>query len=111
MRPDKVEIPRSGLAMAMASCGKAAIDQSRVALPGTAAVRKEAEMPPSMRERPFVVGVGGSVMPGSSTEQALVLALRAAETAGAETLLIGGDLLCDLPHYGSRSLAETAAGA
>lgn len=48
---------------------------------------------------PFIVGVGGTASPGSSTEQALALALSAAEAAGAETRLFGGAFLADLPHY------------
>jgi FMN reductase len=49
--------------------------------------------------RPLVVGVGGTARPGSSTERALAAALRAAEAAGAETRLFGGEFLARLPHF------------
>jgi FMN reductase len=62
------------------------------------------------RDRPLVVGIGGTVTAGSSTEQALAVALRSAAAAGADTRLIGGDMLCALPHYGSRLLETTAEG-
>jgi len=50
--------------------------------------------------RPFIVGIGGTVKPGSSTEQALEIALRAASERGAEVELFGGAFLAQLPHYG-----------
>jgi FMN reductase len=48
---------------------------------------------------PFIVGVGGTPRPGSSTERALALALRHAEAAGARTKLFGGEFLERLPHF------------
>ena len=65
---------------------------------------------PFVLKRPLVVGIGGSVTPGSSTEQALAIALRSAQAMGAETLLIGGAALASLPHYGARKLADTPEG-
>ena len=55
--------------------------------------------------KPLIVGIGGTANPGSSTEQALELALAAAERAGADTKLFGGSHLVALPHYltGARS--------
>jgi FMN reductase len=47
---------------------------------------------------PYVVGIGGTSRPNSSTEQALGVALAAAAAAGARTLLMGGSRL-DLPLY------------
>jgi FMN reductase len=47
---------------------------------------------------PFIVALGGTLRPGSSTEKALAVVLRAAEALGAETQLFGGAEL-DLPHY------------
>ncbi len=47
---------------------------------------------------PFVVGLGGTLKPNSSTQKALVLALRGAEAAGARTRLIAGAEL-DLPLF------------
>lgn len=52
-------------------------------------------------QKPFILGLGGTTNPLSSTEQALGIALQAAEDAGAETELFGSVRLCDLPHYRS----------
>ncbi|MFA9199773.1 MAG: NADPH-dependent FMN reductase, partial [Cypionkella sp.] len=51
------------------------------------------------RRKTRIVGIGGTVHPGSSTEQALRLATAAAEAAGAEVTVFGGDYLRALPHY------------
>jgi FMN reductase len=68
----------------------------------------------------FVVGIGGTVRPNSSTAQALQLALAAAEQAGAETMLYGGKFLAQLPHFspseayrtpGAEALVESVRGA
>ncbi|MDB5479780.1 MAG: reductase [Caulobacteraceae bacterium] len=48
---------------------------------------------------PLIVGLGGTVRPGSSSEKALVLALATAEAAGARTALFGGAFLAGLPIY------------
>ena len=48
---------------------------------------------------PFIVGIGGTTRPGSSTESALRVALRHAESLGAETLLFGGEALAALEGY------------
>jgi FMN reductase len=48
---------------------------------------------------PLIVGLGGTVRPGSSSEKALVLALATAAAAGARTVLFGGAFLADLPIY------------
>ncbi|WP_374470799.1 NADPH-dependent FMN reductase [Phenylobacterium sp.] len=52
--------------------------------------------------RPLIVGLGGTVRPGSSTERALAFSLRAAEAAGAETRLLGGEFLTRLPVFDPR---------
>jgi FMN reductase len=49
--------------------------------------------------RPLIIGIGGTPRSGSSTERALVHALRAAERAGARTRLFGGEFLERLPHF------------
>ncbi|WP_417620259.1 NADPH-dependent FMN reductase [Parasphingorhabdus sp.] len=51
--------------------------------------------------RPLIVGIGGTTLPGSSTEQALKLALSSSENAGARTLLFDGSSLTCLPHFGT----------
>lgn len=61
---------------------------------------------------PFIVGIGGTTRPGSSTESALRVALRHAETLGAETRLFGGEALAALegysPEQSSRSEGQRA---
>ncbi len=51
------------------------------------------------RAKPLIVGIGGTTVPGSSTERALAIALKAAESSDMRTLLLGGDLLVRLPLY------------
>jgi FMN reductase len=51
------------------------------------------------QRKPFIVGIGGTNAPGSSTEKALILALQSAERAGAETELFGSAVLTKMPHY------------
>src|ERR1700757_1408413 len=48
---------------------------------------------------PYIVGIGGTPRPGSSTERSLAIALRAVEDAGARTKLFGGAFLERLPHF------------
>jgi FMN reductase len=48
---------------------------------------------------PFIVGIGATATPNSSTEQALVLALAAARRAGGRTRMFGCAELTALPHY------------
>ncbi len=53
-----------------------------------------------MSERtPYIVGIGGTAKPSSSTETALRIALAGAEALGARTALFGGAELVALPHY------------
>jgi FMN reductase len=47
---------------------------------------------------PYIVAVGGTLRPGSSTEKAMLHVLRAADRAGARTRLISGPAL-QLPMY------------
>jgi FMN reductase len=51
------------------------------------------------QRKPFIVGIGGTATHGSSTEQALALALASAERAGATVEMFGGAALASLPHY------------
>jgi FMN reductase len=57
---------------------------------------------------PFIVGIGGTTRANSSSERALKVALRAATTHGAKTLLIGGSCL-HVPHYDPGSADRTDA--
>lgn len=54
----------------------------------------------SENSRPFIVGIGGTIKPGSSTEQALQISLQAARDVGAEIKMFGAEELVQLPHYG-----------
>jgi FMN reductase len=55
--------------------------------------------------RPYIVGLGGTTREGSSTEKALSLALRAAASHGADTLLLCGSDI-DLPGAPSNTKAN-----
>ncbi len=48
-----------------------------------------------------IVAIGGTVYPGSTTEQAMRLATRPAAEAGAEVSVFGGEYLASLAHYRS----------
>jgi len=48
--------------------------------------------------RPLILGIGGAG-PASSSEQALMIALAAAESMGARTRLFGGAAMAELPPY------------
>jgi len=57
--------------------------------------------------RPLIVGLGGTIRPGSSTERALICALARAEALGAETKLLGGEFLGGLPIFDPRPSGST----
>ena len=48
---------------------------------------------------PFIVGIGGTARPNSTSERAVVEALRSAERLGAETRLFDGVFVSGLPLY------------
>jgi len=58
----------------------------------------------------FIVGIGGTLRPGSSSEQALAISLRAAADSGAQTAVLSGRAL-DFPFYdpGVTERSEKAA--
>ncbi len=58
--------------------------------------------------QPLVIGIGGTVRPGSTSEMALAKALATAEVAGARTILFGGAFLAALPHYDPRTACDNA---
>jgi FMN reductase len=58
---------------------------------------------------PFIVGLGGTAVPNSSTEQALRCALDSAAQAGARVQMFGSDVLSQLPHYLGPGSADNAA--
>lgn len=60
-----------------------------------------------MPEKLSIVGIGGTTAPGSSTEQALKLALQSAEREGADVTLFDGPLLAALPHYAPGAIAQS----
>lgn len=60
-------------------------------------------------KRPMILGLGGTLRDGSTSERVLSIALRAAERAGAEIQTFTGSKL-DLPHYDpSNDLGRGAA--
>ena len=63
-----------------------------------------------MAEKLSIVGIGGTTSVGSSTEQALQIALRSAEAEGAEVTLFDGPSLAALPHYAFGAVDQSAEG-
>jgi FMN reductase len=62
----------------------------------------------SANEQPLIVGIGATASAVSSTEQALVLALRSASNAGSRIRLFGNKHLVKLPHYLTEPVAFCA---
>ncbi|MDE2356496.1 MAG: NAD(P)H-dependent oxidoreductase [Alphaproteobacteria bacterium] len=58
---------------------------------------------------PYIVGLGGTTRPGSSSERALERALATARSLGARTDLFGGAYLARLPHYDPHATASGEA--
>jgi FMN reductase len=58
--------------------------------------------------KPLIVGIGGTVREGSSTEKALLASLRTAEAGGARTKFLGGAFLANLPIYNPQPGGPTA---
>jgi FMN reductase len=48
--------------------------------------------------KPLIVGIGGTTQPGSTTENALLVALKAAEAHGAVVKIFDGPFLTSLPY-------------
>lgn len=57
--------------------------------------------------KPLVVGIGGTTRVGSTTDRALLIALKAAEEAGARTCFFGGAFLAKLPIYAPENRERT----
>ena len=60
------------------------------------------------KTRPYIVGIGGTTRPGSSSEKALRFALSLAEAEGAETELFDGAAI-NLPMYAPESPERSEA--
>lgn len=58
--------------------------------------------------KPFIVGIGGTTRPGSSSERALAMALAYAEKRGAQTRLFAGPDL-QLPMYDPATAGGSSA--
>lgn len=54
-----------------------------------------------------IVAIGGTVAPGSTTEQTLLVAAGRAMALGADVSVFGGDYLAQLPHYRSARHAQS----
>lgn len=63
-----------------------------------------------MPEKLSIVGIGGTTSPGSSTEQALQIALRAAEAVGAQVTMFDGAALAAMPHYAAGATDRSGEG-
>ncbi|MDB5579692.1 MAG: hypothetical protein JWR80_4868 [Bradyrhizobium sp.] len=61
-------------------------------------------------EKPLIVGIGGTVSPGSSTEAALTHALASVERAGGRIKMFGSAALASLPHYLTNNSDISVAG-
>lgn len=61
----------------------------------------------SLARKPLIIGIGGTVRSGSSTEKALNVALRAVELGGGEVRLLGGEFLAGLPIYNPQPAPPT----
>jgi FMN reductase len=74
-----------------------------------ATTRRRSEGSCERREAaPFVVGLGGTTRPGSTSERTLVKALAAAAGKGARTRLFDGAFLAALPIYDPASANQSA---
>ncbi len=62
------------------------------------------------RKKPMILGIGGTLRKGSSSEKALLVALKAAEEAGANVKAFTGAKL-DLPHYDATNRAGIGAAS
>ncbi|MBZ0059513.1 MULTISPECIES: NADPH-dependent FMN reductase [unclassified Leclercia] len=62
----------------------------------------------TLPRQPFIVGIGGTMRPGSSTERALSAALAHAGRLGARTQLFGGQELAALPAFNPEVTTRTA---
>ena len=58
-------------------------------------------------KRPLIVGIGGTIRPGSTSERALQVALRSVEAGGGDTRLLGGEVLARLPIYNPSNAAPS----
>ena len=56
---------------------------------------------------PRIIGIGGTIRAGSSTETALACCLRRAEALGARTRIFGGEFLAKLPPFDPRPAEPT----
>jgi FMN reductase len=54
-----------------------------------------------------IIGIGGTVRAGSSTERALVCSLRRADALGAQVRIFGGEFLAKLPPFDPRPAQPT----
>ena len=61
----------------------------------------------ALSSAPSIIGIGGTVRPGSSTETALACSLRSAEALGARSRIFGGEFLAKLPPFDPRPAGPT----
>lgn len=58
--------------------------------------------------KPYIVGIGGTPRPGSSSERLVAAVLAEAERMGATVKLFGGKELVALPHFAPETQLRTA---
>lgn len=56
---------------------------------------------------PYIVGLGGTISPASSSERALLIAMSEAQRLGAKTRSFTGDFFRELPMYDPVALGRT----
>lgn len=76
--------------------------------PGSGSSSENPDVGPSADAGPLIIGIGGTVRPGSSTERAVRAVLAASASAGARTLLLGAEDL-QLPLYAPGEQLRTPA--
>lgn len=64
-----------------------------------------------MTQRPLIVGLGGTLRPGSTSERAMLAALARAEALGCETLAFGAGAMPCEPYDPTRSDRSPQAAA
>jgi FMN reductase len=61
-----------------------------------------------VNSKPFIVGIGGTMRPNSSSEVAMQISIAAAKRAGADVVVLSG-ADCQMPMYGSEDATRAPA--
>ena len=60
-----------------------------------------------MNLQPYIVGIGGTTRPGSSSESLVRCVLSEIEAQGGRTRMFGGEELAELPHFAPENSARS----